>query len=78
MLAFIPYVTIPRPGYVALTNRPFCPSQGIGVAPIGENQQRALLADRLRGLFRETQALPVSGEITEAEPRYQTDPLQTD
>lgn len=58
MLAYRKYVTINDPAKIELTNLPFRKGQRVEVVMIADDDERATLVEKLRGLFQETQSIP--------------------
>ena len=65
--AYKKYITIKDPKQVVLSNLPFQPGQRVEVIILAEDNERAVLEQKLRQLFNETQALHVDSPITEEE-----------
>jgi len=66
MLAYKKYVTIKNKDSLILKGLPFKPGQRVEVVIISDDDQSASLAE-LRGLLKQTQSLPPSRAVTEAE-----------
>ena len=58
MLAYKQYVTINDPSKMELTNLPFRKGQRVEVVMIAEDDDRSDRVEELRGLFKNTQAMP--------------------
>ncbi len=67
MFAYKKYVTIEDPSKVVLSDLPFQPGQRVEVIILVENNQKAALAQNLRELMKETQALHANNPMTEEE-----------
>lgn len=67
MNAYKKYITIEDPNHVVLSGLPFQPGQRVEVIILAENNDRAALAQKLRKLFKETQALHADNPMTEEE-----------
>lgn len=67
MNAYKKYITIEDPNHVVLSDLPFKPGQRVEVIILAENSDRAALAQKLRQLFKETQALHADNPISEDE-----------
>lgn len=67
MKAYKKYVTIEDPNHVVLSDLPFQPGQRVEVIILVEDNDRAALAQKLRELFKETQALHADNPMTEEE-----------
>lgn len=67
MNAYKRYITIEDPNHVVLSDLPFQPGQRVEVIILAENNDRAALTQKLRELFKETQALHVDNPMTEEE-----------
>jgi antitoxin ParD1/3/4 len=65
MLAYKKYVTISDPAKMELTNLPFRKGQRVEVVMIAEDEERDARVEKLRALFKKTQALPEAQAITE-------------
>ena len=65
MLAYKKYVTIKDPSKIELTGLPFRPGQRVEVVMIAEDEEREARVEKLRALFRKTQALPLAQAISE-------------
>lgn len=67
MLYYKKYVTIEDPNYTVLSGLPFKPGQRVEVIILAEEKEEEALADKLRRLFKETQALHKDNPLTEEE-----------
>lgn len=67
MNAYKKYITIEDPNHVVLSDLPFKAGQRVEVIILAENSDRAALAQKLRQLFKETQALHADNPISEEE-----------
>lgn len=65
MLAYKKYVTIKDPAKLELTDLPFRVGQRVEVVVIAEDEERLARVEKLRTLFKETQALPQAQAISE-------------
>lgn len=65
MLAYKKYVTIKDPAKLELTDLPFRAGQRVEVVVIAEDEERLARVEKLRTLFKETQALPHAQSISE-------------
>jgi len=65
MLAYKKYVTIKDPSKIELTGLPFRPGQRVEVVMIAEDEERETRVEKLRALFKKTQALPQAQAISE-------------
>ncbi len=61
------YITIEDPNYVVLSDLPFQAGQRVEVIILAQNNERAVLAQKLRELLKETQALHADNPLTEEE-----------
>ena len=61
------YITIEDPNYVVLSDLPFQVGQRVEVIILAQNNERAALAQKLRELLKETQALHADNPLTEEE-----------
>ena len=61
------YITIEDPNYVVLSDLPFQAGQRVEVIILAQNNERAVLAQKLRELLKETQALNADNPLTEEE-----------
>lgn len=61
------YITIVDPNYVVLSDLPFQAGQRVEVIVIAENNESAVIAEKLRELLKETQALHAENPLTEEE-----------
>ena len=59
------YITIEDPNYVVLSDLPFQAGQRVEVIILAQNNERAVLAQKLRELLKETQALHADNPLTE-------------
>lgn len=66
MFAYKKYVTIKDPAKLELTGLPFRPGQRVEVVMIAEDEERQARVEKLRALFKKTQALPQAKDISEA------------
>ena len=67
MFAYKKYVTIEDPSKVVLSDLPFQAGQRVEVIILVENNPKAALAQNLRELLKETQALHANNPMTEEE-----------
>lgn len=67
MNAYKRYITIEDPNHVVLSDLPFQPGQRVEVIILAENNDRAALAQKLKELLKETQALHADNPMTEEE-----------
>lgn len=67
MNAYKKYLTIEDPNQVVLSNLPFQPGQRVEVIILAEDNERAILSQKVHALFDKTQALPGVQDITEEE-----------
>lgn len=67
MDAYKKYITIEDPNHVVLSNLPFQPGQRVEVIIVAENNDRAALAQKLRELLKETQALHADNPMADEE-----------
>ena len=67
MNAYKKYITIEDPNRVILSDLPFKPGQRVEIIILSEDNERVALAQKLRELFKETQALHVDNPMTEDE-----------
>lgn len=67
MNAYKKYITIEDPSHVVLSDLPFQPGQQVEVIILAENNDRAALAQKLRELLKETQALHGDNPMTDEE-----------
>ena len=65
MLAYRKYVVVKDPAKLELTGLPFRPGQRVEVVVIAEDDERSVRVEKLRALFKKTQALPQSQAISE-------------
>ena len=65
MLAYKKYVTIKDPAKLELTGLPFRSGQRVEIVMIAEDEERETRVDKLRALFKKTQALPQAQAISE-------------
>lgn len=61
------YITIEDPNYVVLSDLPFHAGQRVEVIILAQNNERSILAQKLRELLKETQALHADNPLTEEE-----------
>ena len=61
------YITIEDPNYVVLSDLPFQAGQRVEVIILAQNNERDILAQKLRELLKETQALHAGNPLTEEE-----------
>ncbi|EAZ88047.1 hypothetical protein [Crocosphaera chwakensis] len=73
MNAYKTYVTVTESQELVLSNLPFKPGQKVEVIVLAEEDKRAMLAEEMRKLFKETQAIPVIQDITEEEIQAEID-----
>jgi len=67
MNAYKKYITIQDPNHVVLSDLPFHAGQRVEVIILAENNERAVLAQKLHELLKETQALHADNPLTEEE-----------
>lgn len=67
MNAYKKYITIEDPNHVVLSDLPFLPGQRVEVIILTENNEKVVLAQKLRELLKETQALHADNPLTEEE-----------
>ena len=67
MTTYKTFITIEDPNQTVLSNLPFQKGQRVRVVLLAEDDERATISQRLRNLFKNTQALPGVNEITEKE-----------
>lgn len=67
MTIYKAFITIEDPNQVVLSNLPFQKGQRVRVVLMAEDDERAIVSQKFRNLFKETQSLPGVGEITEEE-----------
>lgn len=67
MTAYKTYVTIQDPNQLVLADLPFQPGQKVEVRIKVIDEKHLAAAQKLQALFKETQAMPSSQEITEEE-----------
>lgn len=67
MNAYKKYITIEDPNHVVLSDLPFKPGQRVEVIILSEDSDRVALAQKLRELFKETQAIHADNPMTEEE-----------
>jgi hypothetical protein len=60
------YITIENPDRVVLSNLPFQVGQRVEIIVLPE-YNRAVISQKLKALFKKTQALPEVSEITDAD-----------
>ena len=65
MLAYKKYVTIKDPAKLELTGLPFRSGQRVEVVVIAEDEEREVRVEKLRALFKKSQALPQAQAISE-------------
>jgi antitoxin ParD1/3/4 len=65
MLAYKKYVTIKDPAKLELTELPFRSGQRVEVVMIAEDEEREGRIEELRALFKKTQSLPQTEDISE-------------
>ena len=63
------FLTVEDPNQVVLSNLPFEKGQRVRVVILTEDQERNAVSQKLRELFRITQALPGVSEVTETDIR---------
>lgn len=67
MNAYKKYIIIEDPKNVILSDLPFQPGQRVEVIILADDSPRLALAQKLRELFKETQALHADNPVTEEE-----------
>jgi antitoxin ParD1/3/4 len=67
MNAYKQYLTIEDPNHMVLSGLPFKPGQRVEVIILAEDFERETLAEKLRQLFKETQALHQDNPLTDEE-----------
>ncbi len=67
MNAYKKYITIEDPNHMVLSGLPFKPGQRVEVIILAEDRERETLAEKLRQLFKETQALHQDNPLTDEE-----------
>lgn len=67
------YVTVTESQELVLSNLPFKPGKKVEVILLAEEDKRAMLAEEMRKLFKETQAIPGIQDITEEEIQAEID-----
>ena len=67
MNAYKKYITIEDPNRVILSDLPFKPGQRVEVIILSEDNERVALSQKLRELFKETQAIHADNPMTEEE-----------
>ena len=67
MNAYKTYVTVTDSQELVLSNLPFKPGQKVEVIVLAENDNKAMLAEKMRKLFKEIQALHADNPLTDAE-----------
>jgi antitoxin ParD1/3/4 len=67
MNAYKKYITIEDPNHMVLSGLPFKPGQRVEVIILTEDTERETLAEKLRQLFKETQALHQDSPLTDEE-----------
>lgn len=67
MNAYKKYITIEDPNHMVLSGLPFQPGQRVEVIILAEDRERETLAEKLRQLFKETQALHQDNPLTDEE-----------
>ena len=67
MNAYKKYITIEDPNHVVLSDLPFKPGQRVEVIILSEDNERVALSQKLRELFKETQAIHADNPMTEEE-----------
>jgi hypothetical protein len=67
MNAYKKYITIEDPNHVILSDLPFKPGQRVEVIILSEDNERVALSQKLRELFKETQAIHADNPMTEEE-----------
>ena len=65
MTSYKTFITIEDPNHVVLSNLPFQQGQRVRVVILTESNEISSVSQKFRELFRETQALSGSSEITE-------------
>ncbi|MDF5718915.1 MAG: hypothetical protein PUP91_00185 [Rhizonema sp. PD37] len=67
MKTYKKYITIKDPNHVIWSDLPFQAGQRVEVIIVAENNERAVLAEKLRRLLKETQILHADNPLTEEE-----------
>jgi hypothetical protein len=67
MNAYKRYITIEDPNHMVLSGLPFKPGQRVEVIVLAEDKERETLAEKLRQLLKETQALHQDNPLTDEE-----------
>lgn len=67
MDAYKTYVTVTDSQELVLSNLPFKPGQKVEVIVLAEDNSRARLAEQIKKLFNEIQALHADNPLTDAE-----------
>jgi antitoxin ParD1/3/4 len=67
MNAYKKYITIEDPNHMVLSGLPFKAGQRVEVIILAEDKERETLAEKLRQLFKETQALHQDNPLTDEE-----------
>ncbi|BDA71310.1 hypothetical protein RIVM261_054700 [Rivularia sp. IAM M-261] len=67
MNAYKRYITIEDPNHMVLSGLPFKPGQRVEVIVLAEDFERETLAEKLRQLLKETQALHQDNPLTDEE-----------
>ena len=67
MNAYKTYVTVTDSQELVLSNLPFQPGQKVEVIVLAEDNKGAMLAEKMKKLFKEIQALHADNPITEEE-----------
>lgn len=67
MATYKTFITIEDPNQIVLSNLPFQKGQRVRVVLLAEDDERATISQKLRDLFKKTQALPEVSKITEEE-----------
>lgn len=65
MLAYRRYLIVKDPAKLELTGLPFLPGQRVEVVVVAEDEERLALVEKLRALFKTTQAIPQAQAISE-------------
>lgn len=65
MLAYKRYVTIKDSARLELTGLPFRPGQRVEVVIIAQDEEQEARVEKLRALFKATQALPQAKSLSE-------------
>ena len=76
MNAYKKYITIEDPNHVVLSDLPFKPGQRVEVIILSEDNERVALSQKLRELFKETQAIHADNPMTEEEIAAEIEPYR--